>query len=237
MSDTLKPDFSILPPAQLKLWPELSGSAELGFVLYGGTALALRIGHRESVDFDFFSDKPLDHKRLFAEFPFLNVSTVLQSEEDSLTFLVPYGHSDQTQVKVSFFGNLDHGRVGEPSVTEDGVLQVASMDDLMATKLKVILQRIEAKDYRDVAALLRHGVSLERGLASAQTLYGLSFPPVICLKTLIYFEGGDLNGLAQDDKKTLAEAVKRVRNLPKVEIVSRHLTSITATGDDGSDSK
>lgn len=32
----------------------------LGFALYGGTAIALRLGHRTSVDFDFFNDRPLD---------------------------------------------------------------------------------------------------------------------------------------------------------------------------------
>ncbi|WP_373321508.1 nucleotidyl transferase AbiEii/AbiGii toxin family protein [Rivihabitans pingtungensis] len=38
----------------------LAQASKLGFVLYGGTAIALRLGHRESVDFDFFSDRPLD---------------------------------------------------------------------------------------------------------------------------------------------------------------------------------
>jgi len=67
-------------------------------------------------------------------------------------------------VKLSFFGGIGLGRVGEPIQTTDGVLLVASMDDLMATKLKAILDRAEARDYRDIAAMLRHGASLERGL-------------------------------------------------------------------------
>ncbi len=54
--------------------------------------------------------------------------------------------------------------VGEPEFTNDGVLLVASLDDLMATKLKVILQRPEAKDYRDIAATLETQVRLDRGL-------------------------------------------------------------------------
>ena len=51
---TLAPNFSRMPPSQRKLWPELRPGVELGFVLYGGTAVALHLGHRRSVDFDFF---------------------------------------------------------------------------------------------------------------------------------------------------------------------------------------
>lgn len=52
--------MDILPMAQRRLWPQLGNAPKLGFVLYGGTAIALRLGHRDSVDFDFFSERPLD---------------------------------------------------------------------------------------------------------------------------------------------------------------------------------
>lgn len=42
------------------------------------------------------------------------------------------------------------GRVGDPQLTADGMAWVASLDDLLATKLKVILQGAEAKDYSDI---------------------------------------------------------------------------------------
>jgi hypothetical protein len=47
--------LDILPAAQRRLWNDLDAIPP-GFVLYGGTALALRLGHRTSVDFDFFFD-------------------------------------------------------------------------------------------------------------------------------------------------------------------------------------
>jgi len=53
------PNLSMLPPPQVRLWQEL-GSTPESFKLYGGTALALRLGHRSSVDFDFFSNAPFD---------------------------------------------------------------------------------------------------------------------------------------------------------------------------------
>jgi hypothetical protein len=51
------PSLAVLPQAQRVLWPSLS-QVPTGFVLYGGTALALRLGHRQSVDFDFFTSRP-----------------------------------------------------------------------------------------------------------------------------------------------------------------------------------
>ncbi len=51
------PHLSILPVEQRDFWPRL-GPTPKHFVLYGGTALALRLEHRESVDFDFFSHRP-----------------------------------------------------------------------------------------------------------------------------------------------------------------------------------
>src|SRR6185295_15501668 len=46
--------LDILPAAQREIWPNLSPAPGLSFVLYGGTAIALFLGHRQSVDFDFF---------------------------------------------------------------------------------------------------------------------------------------------------------------------------------------
>jgi hypothetical protein len=48
-----EPHLEILPASQQKLWHELTAVPK-EFVLYGGTALALHLGHRESVDFDFY---------------------------------------------------------------------------------------------------------------------------------------------------------------------------------------
>lgn len=214
-----------LPAEQKMLWPELKVASDLGFVLYGGTAIALRIGHRISVDFDFFSDKALNKNALYDIFPFLEKATVLQEHVNTLTVLVPV---EGGQVKLSFFGVIDFGRVGEPSLTDDSVMQVASLDDLMATKVKTILQRIEVKDYRDIAAMVKQGVSLPKGLASARVLYGQHFQVSESLKALTYFEGGDLSLLSNEDRGILVKAVEGIRDLPQVELVSRVLS-----GDNG----
>lgn len=216
MTGRFKPLKAILPSAQQLLWPQLNASVSLGFVLYGGTAIALRFGHRLSVDFDFFNERALDREALQAAFPFLSRAVVLQDERNTLTVLARPDEAVESFVKLSFFVNIDFGRVGEPDLTDDGALLVASVDDLMATKVKVVLQCAETKDYRDIAEMIRSGVSLSKGLASAQLFFGPSFQPSEILKALGYFDDGDLQKLPESDRRTLVIAVSAVRKLPEV---------------------
>ncbi|MBK8284458.1 MAG: nucleotidyl transferase AbiEii/AbiGii toxin family protein [Ahniella sp.] len=207
------PRRDILPPAQNLLWPELRNAAALGFVLYGGTAIALRLGHRQSVDFDFFAKRPLDRDAMREALPFLSTATVIQDEPRSFTVLVPFPGEEESHVKISFFGGIHVDRIREPDWTDDGNLLVASLDDLMATKLKVILQRVEAKDYQDVAAMIAAGVNLGTGLSASRQLYGNTFQASEAIKALVYFEGGDLSSLSDSDRQTLIRAATEVRTL------------------------
>jgi hypothetical protein len=229
MTGFFKPRMDILPPAQQRLWPELWPAAGLGFALYGGTAIALRLGHPASVDFDFFSEQPLDRDAIRAAFPFIRLSPVLQDQPNTFTVNVPYGDAEREHVKVSFFGKIGFGRVGEPEITEDGVLHVASLGDLMATKVKVVLQRAEAKDYRDIAAMVGAGVDLAKGLSAARTLFGINFQPSESLKAMVYFDDGDLRTLTKGERTCLIQAVSQVCELPPVKVLAQQLTALPST--------
>jgi hypothetical protein len=139
MRQRLEPKLSILPAAQREIWPHLAPARQLNFVLYGGTAIALHLGHRESLDFDFFRSDPLEKDQLRAAFAFVHGAAILQDTHDTLVVVaeMPSG-----AVKVSFFGGIGFGRVNDPLQTSDDTLLVASLDDLMATKLKATLPRI-----------------------------------------------------------------------------------------------
>ncbi|WP_161795870.1 nucleotidyl transferase AbiEii/AbiGii toxin family protein [Synechococcus sp. GFB01] len=208
----------------------------LHFVLYGGTAIALRLGHRISVDFDFFSSSPLDRERIRQALPFLQQSTLLQEEANAQTFLVPVTQTadhpnDRATVKLSLFGGLEFGRVGNPQLTSDEVALVAAPEDLLATKLKVILQRAEAKDYIDIAALLQDdraspeavGDRLARGLSAAAALFGSAFQPAEALKALVFFEDGDLPDLSLCTRLPLERAASEVGPLPPAPMVTPQL--------------
>jgi hypothetical protein len=185
----------------------------LGYVLYGGTAIALQLGHRESLDFDFFRSEPIDKDQIRAKFPFVRGSAILQDAPETLVVLaeMPAG-----SVKVSFYGGIGFGRVNDPLQTRDGTLLIASLDDLMATKLKATLDRAEAKDYRDIAEMISSGVSLVAGLSAFRQMF--NGEPAQVLRALGFFEDGDLNSLNADDREVLRGARDRIGELPKVSL-------------------
>jgi hypothetical protein len=195
-----------LPSAQRRLWEELGG-VPLGFVLYGGTALALRFEHRRSDDFDFFSDRAWSAGELEAEVPFLRGAVRLRSSPNTLVCRIDRGGP----VQVSFFGGLSLRRVRDPETVEGlpGLL-VASPLDLAATKVKVVQDRAESKDYLDVSRLLEDGIALAEALGAARSVYGPSFNPLPSLKALSYFGDGDLGRLAADVRDRLVAAVGKV---------------------------
>ena len=208
---TLTPRLDVLPPAQRALWPELL-AVPRRYVLYGGTALALRLAHRASIDFDFFAHDPLDHRELEATLSWVKGGETVQEGPNERTVLVRRAGGS---VKVSFFGAITIGRIGEPDVTSDGVLRAASLLDLGGTKMKTLLQRVEAKDYRDIAALLDRGIPLVDILGAARSLFGASFNSLIAQKALAYFEGGDLDTLGDDLKaRLIAESTRDLHVVP-----------------------
>jgi hypothetical protein len=215
------PHLEILPPPQQRLWPELRQLPK-DFVLYGGTAIALRLVHRPSVDFDFFSSRTFTPAKLLSNLPLLANAKVLQNVSQTLTVMVERGGG----VKLSFFGGLPLGRAGEPEETEDGVIAVASLLDLAGTKAAVITQRAEAKDYEDILALMKSGISLAQAMAAAKAIYGEQYNPLITLKSLTYFGDGDLHKLTADQKsKLVAVATQQSLALPTLARASDSLST------------
>ena len=200
------PHLEILAPPQRRLWAELAVVPE-EFVLYGGTAVALHLGHRESVDFDFFGDKPLDHVQFAPAVPFLQHALITQREPNTLSCIV----DRDGPVKLSFFGLPHLARLLPPLVAADNGLRIASLLDLSGTKASVVQMRAEAKDYLDVDALLTDGrIDLPMALAAARAIYGDAFNPQTTLKALSYFEDGNLRRLPKSLKDRLAKAAREV---------------------------
>ena len=182
------PKLHILPPSQRQLWPELA-AVPTGFTLYGGTALALRLAHRTSVDFDLFSNQPFDPDRLSAAVSFLRDAERVQVATNTLTCRIDRGGP----VLVSLFGGLGRGGIAPPDLADDNGLQVASLLDIAATMVAVVQKRAAAKDYIDIDALLSAGIDLPNAIAAARAVHGPTFNPMITLKALSYF--GDVTEL------------------------------------------
>lgn len=206
VSQTFKPILDILPDAQRTLWTELSATPQ-HFTLYGGTAIALQLGHRISVDFDFFAHQPFDTGELYRTTSFLSGAQIIQREENTLTCLVDRG----APVKVSFFGLPNLKVINPPLRASDTGLAVASLLDLAGTKAEVVQHRAAAKDYADIDALIsKGGINLSAQLSAGRKVYGEVFVPIATLKALAYFEDGDLSTLPDDVKRRLVKAVAAV---------------------------
>ena len=207
------PNLSILPEPQRQLWAELKGTPK-AFVLYGGTALALRLGHRQSEDFDFFSNQPFRPDSLRESIPYLKHAEMTQFQDNTLTALV----DRNGPVKLSFFGSLGIKRAQDPDIAEENGIQIASLLDLLASKLRTVQSRAEAKDYRDIVASFDAGLSLAEGLGAAAAIYGKNFNGALSLKALTYFEDGDLPSLTSAVQKRLLETATSV-NLKELPVV------------------
>lgn len=184
-------------------------------MLYGGTALALRLGHRQSVDFDFFSRSDFDPDELRQLVSYLGQARPLQKSANTLTCALDLGG----EVLVSFFGGLKIRSIQSPDRADGPGIFVASLLDLAATKAAVVQARPSAKDYLDLNALLQAAVPLESALGAAQAVYGAEFNPLLTLKALTFFEEGDLDKVPVEVRRNLAAAVAAVdlSSLPNFE--------------------
>jgi hypothetical protein len=218
-SATFKPRLDILSPAQQRLWPELSETPE-EFTLVGGTAIALRLGHRPSADFDFFASTPFVPGALLQKVPYLKGVTVRQSAPNTLTVIVERGGP----VQVSFFGGLELGQVASAQTAVGPGIKVASLMDLAGFKVAVATQRAEVKDYIDVHTLLTKGnIPLAEMLAAAAIIYGTEFSPLLSLKALAYHDDPALAELSTDVRRDLITALKAVdpQHLPVLTAVRK----------------
>jgi hypothetical protein len=215
----LIPRLNVLPERQLHLWQRLRATPP-DFVLYGGTGLALRLGHRQSVDFDFFSARPFRPLELARSIQYLRDQRIAQLAENTLSCDV---ETEGGPVRITFFGGLTIGQISPPDIAEGNSVAVASLIDLFGTKCATVPQRVELKDYLDIHALLtKTSLTLTQGIAAAAAIYGRQYDPLMTLQALSYF--GDLHPVPDEAvTSVLLAAVKEVslQDLPVIEASSK----------------
>lgn len=204
--------FDILDKKRINILPVLANFKN-EFYLAGGTALALQIGHRDSVDFDFFTKNDLKTKKLFTQI--LNIfqkHEILktQEEKNTLTILL------DNEIKISFF-TYKYDLLKEKIDTD--FLSLASMDDIACMKLSAILSRATIKDYIDLYYILK-----KIKLADLIVLAKQKYPNIdssLILKSLVYFKDIENEKIIfKNNKKIEFDKVKKflikkVRELEK----------------------
>lgn len=171
--------YNILDKKRLKLLSLFKGFKK-DFYLGGGTALALQIGHRDSIDFDFFGPEKIDTKKLFVRIKeifkghgFLKI----QEEGNTLTVLV------NSSVKISFFG-YPYKLIDK--IVEEENIRLASIKDIGCMKLSAITSRASNKDYIDLYYILQK-IELRDLLEAAPEKFH-DLDRNLILKSLIYFK-------------------------------------------------
>lgn len=204
--------YNILDQKRLRALPLLK-TFKKDFYIAGGTSLALQIGHRDSIDFDFFSFKDLDTKKLFDELneAFLGFELLkIQEERNTLTVLV------DGSIKLSFF-TYKYKLLNK--LIEEENLKLASVEDIGCMKLSAITGRATNKDYIDIYYILQN-LRLEDLLIEASE----KFPNLdrnLILKSLVYFNDIDVepilfkNGNSVDFENVKAFLEKEVKNLQR----------------------
>jgi hypothetical protein len=170
-------------PGTLELLKHLMGDTRLeDFILVGGTALALQIGHRKSVDLDFFSTHFFDEGELAS---YLEVKNHLMVDFLSSNTL----KGSINGIKVDFITHA-YPLVREGMVLEN--IRLASLDDIAAFKLNAIIGNgTRLKDFVDIA-FLSASLSLRSMLAAFETKYNTR-NPVLAIKALAYHEDININ--------------------------------------------
>jgi hypothetical protein len=199
----------------------LLGDIAEHFVLYGGTGLALRLGHRASVDFDFFSATSFVPTDLLRDLAWLGRVTVNEASPNNLVI------TTASEVNLSFLGGMGLRSVAEPSIVEENGIVIASIFDLAGTKAKTILDRSEWKDYVDIATLLRSDLTLPEIIGHAVTIFEpvFEFPVAVFLRALVWFGDGTARDLSDDMKHELERAVANAEqeDIPAVIPYSRSI--------------
>jgi hypothetical protein len=171
-----------ITPAQRKLLEALRGKeAVRGFYLAGGSALALRLRHRRSLDHDFFRQAPFRPTDLAARIAEIHGPvTPLQVGKGTLTV-------EASGVKASFF-EYPYPLL-EPLEDVDGLFPTASLLDIALMKLTAIADRGARKDFIDLHAILSAGLDLHELLSRlGEKFPGASYQRYHFLKALTYFD-------------------------------------------------
>lgn len=141
------------------------------YILCGGTALAMQIGHRKSEDLDFMmwriskTEKPeVDWNAIEKELKekIGEIENFNMLGFDQVEFLVK-------GVKFSFFVSDNYSPVSSP-VDYLGNIRLADIESIMAMKMEVMLRRMKFRDYYDIYCILQEGYSIHKGMDKALNL-------------------------------------------------------------------
>ena len=178
------------------------------FYLAGGTAIALQIGHRRSIDFDFFSGKPLKTIKIINTIKRDNhrIDATLEESREELTIIVD--GIKMTLLEYPFDVRL--------SVSFDDIIMMPGLLTLAATKAYSLGRRSKWKDYIDLYFILRDYFPLKDISKEAKEIFGGGFNERLFREQLCYFEDIDFS-----------EGIEFVREVVDDKVVREFLITVS----------
>jgi len=206
--------LNVLPPRQRKILEKLvAEDLCAGFYLAGGTALALQLGHRRSIDFDLFSPDPFDSAKKVRDLDQAGKFELFYQDKDTVN-----GSLDG--VRVSFF--YYQYRLLQPLSAYE-TLAVARKLDIAAMKVQAIAGRGSRKDFIDLYFLMKE-YSLDKILAAYSGKFGTRLANRYhAFKSLLYFIDAEEEAMPRMlvpvswplVKKTIQSEVKKIADFGK----------------------
>lgn len=175
--------LEILDEKRIDILPLLAKIDEK-FYLAGGTALALQIGHRDSIDFDFFTDSDFDIDKVFEEIVniFKDHKVVkTYTEKDTLYILI------DDSIKLSF---MKYNYPLVKGLIDAEYFKMASIEDIACMKFSAITSRQAMKDYVDLYFILKN-FDLEDLLNLSEKKFSNQLDKNLILKSMVYFDDID----------------------------------------------
>jgi len=188
----------VLTDNQLKLSPLIQQYAK-DFYLAGGTAIALQIGHRRSIDFDLFTDKPFDAMKItrIIKRNKHRIDATLEETTDELTMIID-------GVKITF---LQYPFAIKASINFDDIIMMPDLLTLSAMKAYSLGRRSKWKDYVDLYFILKDYFTLKEISRKAKEIFGGGFNERLFREQLCYFEGIDFSETIEYVKESTDEKV------------------------------
>lgn len=173
----------VLLPEQLNLLPLLRTFSHLGFFLVGGTAIALHLGHRRSIDFDLFTVSKYKKNTIIniIKQDGFKVQRTLYEDKEQLDLVV-------NDVKLTF---LEYPFEVHPSLSFEQIITLPSLVNLASMKAYALGRRAKWKDYVDLFFVLKDVCSLSDLIENTLQLFGELFNQKLFREQMSYFEDID----------------------------------------------
>jgi len=170
----------ILTKKQKEVLMEMKFLKEKKIHLGGGTAIALQLGHRTSIDFDFYSSEDFEPLVMFKIFNENMKSKMIQSAKGTLIMEI-------SGIIVSLF--LYKYPLIRP-IIQYKYVNLLSLEDLSAMKIIAIIQRGKKRDFIDLYFLIKK-FGLSKILKFTKKKYGNIFHPYLALQALVFFDDAE----------------------------------------------